>query len=410
LISSVFGANVVLGAERTVLSADYVADGLEDEGLYADLADGLAEGIEPEGATDALGNTFAGDGPDPAAMAESVVSPAWVKGEVERNLESAYAYLHGDTDELVLALATGEVKSGFAEEFEAWVLEAETATLNERMAQLTESQESFQATRTEFQERQFQRIQQRTDEELTQSELEARYDDNRETIRSELVTRLEDSMADSGGPPPIRQAAVEYGTVAIDGLVAESMDYETLVSEEDNAREDLAAAVGDTVSSRLGEEVPDSMDLTADMDPQARQTIDTARTAVGVLDLLAIALPLLALGLAGLLGYVSSRRSNGLWRVGGTVAVVGLLCAVLTWVAASMLPRVLQTESGETPAAAEALLSVATDAFGVVTTQSVLLFVVGLLLVAAGVGVRRGVLPVADDPTAADPGAAAETD
>jgi hypothetical protein len=152
------------------------------------------------------------------------------------------------------------------------------------------------------------------------------------------------------------------------------------------------------------------MDLTAEMDPQARQTIDTARTAVGVLDLLAIALPLLALGLVGLLGSVSSRRSNGLWRVGGTVAVVGLLCAGLTWVAASMLPGVVPGDSGETPAAAEAGLSVATDALGVVTTQSVLLVVVGLLLVAAGVGVRRGVLPVADDTTATDSGAAAETD
>jgi hypothetical protein len=410
LILSVLGANAVVGAERTVLSADYVTDGLEDEDLYADLADGLAEGIEPEGATDALGTTFAGDGPDPAAMAESVVSPAWVQGEVERNLASAYAYLHADADELVLALDTGAVKSGFAEEFEAWVLEAETATLNERMAQLTESQDAFQATRSDFEGRQYQRIQQQTQEELSQSELEARYDDSRETIRAELVGQLEGSLSDSGGPPPIRQAAVEYGTVAIDGLVVESMDYDTLVAEEASAREDLAAAVGDAVSSRLGEEVPDSMDLTADMDPQARQTIDTARTAVGVLDLLAIALPLLALGLAGLLAYASSRRSNALWRVGGAVAVVGLLCAVLTWIAASTLPGVLQTESGETPAAADAALSVATDALGVVTTQSALLFVVGLMLVAAGVGVRRSVLPVADDHTGADSAADAETD
>jgi hypothetical protein len=400
LVLSVLGANVVVGAERTVLNADYVAESLEDQGVYAELADGMADGIEPEGATDALGNTFDGEGPDPAAMAESVVSPAWLQGEVERNLDAGYGYLHGDTDDLTLTLDTGAVKQGFVEAFETWILEADTATLDERMARLTESQDSFEQTRSDFENQQFERIQQQTDPDLSRGELEARYDENREAIRGDLVTQLEDSLSQSGGPPPIRQAAVEYGTVAIDGLVAESMDYETLVAEEERARADLATAVGSAVRSRLGEEVPDSMDLTADMDPQARETVETARTAVTLLDLLAIALPVLALGLAGLLGYVSRRRSNALWRVGGTIAAVGLLCAVVAWVAASMLPGLLNAGSGETPAAAEAALSMAADALGTFATQSLLVFVVGLLLVAAGIGVRREMLPLTDDPAA----------
>ncbi len=400
LVLSVLGANVVVGAERTVLNADFVADGLEDEDIYVELADGMAEGVQPQGATEAIGNTFDGEGPDPAAMAESVVTPAWVQGEVERNLDSAYAYLHGDTDELRLVLDTGAVKGGFAAEFETWILEADTATLDERMAQLTESQESFEQTRTNFENRQYQRIQQRTQEDLSQSELEARYDENRDAIRGELVSQLEESLAESSGPPQIRQAAVEYGTVAIDGLVTESTDYDELVNQEEQAREELATAVSGAVSARLDEEVPDSMDLTSDMDAQTLDTIETARTAVSLLDLLAIVLPVGALALAGLLGYVSRRRSNGLWRVGATVAAVGLLCAVLAWLASSMLPRLLNVESGQTPAPAEAALSMATEALGTLLTQSVLLFVVGLLLVGAGIGVRRELLPVADDPAA----------
>lgn len=398
LVLSLLGANLVVGAERTVLNADYVTDGLADEGVYEELADGMAEDVEPRGATDALGSTFDGDGPDPAAMAESVVTPAWIEDEVERNLEAAYAYLHGDAEELELALDTGAVKAGFGAEFEAWILEADTATISERMARLTESQDSFQQTRTEFRDEQYQLIQQRTEEELSQSELEARYDENREAIRGELIDDLEASL-ESGAPPPIQQATIEYGTVAVDGLVAESIEYDSLVAEEEQAREALATAVGDAVRTRLDEEVPDRMDLTAEMDDQAFETAETAQSAVSLLDLLAIALPVVAIGLAGLVANVSQRRSNALWRVGAAVAVVGLLSAVGTWVAASLLPELLSFE-GETPAPAEAGLSLATDALGIITMQSVLVLVVGLLLVAAGLGVRRELLPVTDDPTA----------
>jgi hypothetical protein len=409
LLFGVIGATVAVGAERTVLNAEFVSDGLEDEGLYEEMAPQMAEGIAPEGAGTAIGNAFPGEGPDPRAMAERVVTPAWLQGEAERNLRSFYAYIHGDADELSLGLDTGAVKSGFAEEFETWILETDAADLNARMGQLTRSQDSFRETRTDFREDQYDRIQAETEAELSRSELEARFDDQRDSIRSGLVSELEDSTGESGAPPPIQAASVDYGTVAVAGLVDESMDYETLVDEEETAREDLATAVGEAVRTRLDEGVPDRMDLTADVDQGARDAIETARTGVTLLGLLAIGLPLVALGAAGAIGYVSRRRSNGLWRVGGVVAVAGLLVAIVAWVTRSMVPDLLET-AGETPAAAEAGLSVATGALVTVAVQSLAVLAAGVLLVGTGIGVRRQLVPIADDPTPTPDGTPAETD
>jgi len=396
LLGTVLGANALVGAERTVLDADYVTDGLEDEGLYDSLADDMAANFQPEAAP--IAGSGEGSGPPLEDMTESVVTPAYVQGEVERNVASLFGYLHGDREELTLAFDLRPVKRGFGVEFEVWVLEADAATFDPRMGDLLESEAAFEDTRASFKETQLDRIQSRTEEDLSRPELETLYEENRGRIRETLVSRLEQDVAESGGPDGFQAALVDYGSVGIDALVADGADYEQFREAEAAAREDLAAAAGEAVQQSLDAEVPDSMDFTADMDEAAVQRFETARTAVTTLDLLALALPLAALLVAGLLGYVSGRRSNVLWRVGGVVAVVGLLSAAGTTLLSSVLPGMLGGESGQIPPQAEAALGLVTDALGTIALQSALLLVLGLLLVVAGVAVRREILPVADEP------------
>lgn len=408
LTISVVGANAATGADRTLLDAGFVVDGLEAEGMFESMADDMAETLQP----DDPGALTAGleDAPDPPVeeMAAAAVTPAYVGGEVERNVRDLYAYLHGRTDELDLSMDLVPVKRAFAGEVEAWVADLEPGEIDDRMGRLAANQSAFAAARQEFKAAQLQRIQERTDEEYSREELERLYDENRDRIRAEAVNRLETRVAESDRPAPLQAALVDYGTVGVDALVSADASYEQFTPAEADAREDVAAAVATVVRNRLDAEVDDELDLTAGLDDSARRTLSTARTGVSLVGLLALVLPVAAIVLAGLLGYVSRRRSNALWRVGGIVAAVGLLTAVATMVLADVLPGFVGLDGGDAPETVTAALGVVSRSLGAIGTQSLAVFVLGLVLVVAGVAIRRELVPVEDEPNAADETATAD--
>lgn len=400
LFLAVAGAHAAIGAERTVLSDEFVTDGLEDGGFYEAQADQFASDLQPEGASTQLGNSFEGPEPPVQEFADSVVTPAYLQPQIEGLVESLYAYLHGDADELNLTIDTTSLKAGFAEEFETWVLDLDPGEIDPRMGELAESESSFQQARADFTDQRLQEIQQRTQQELNRTELEAIYDDERDRIRQEAIDRLESDVADAGGPPELQQAIVEYGTVGIDAIVAADADYDTFLEEETAARESLASDVGTLVREQFDEEMPDQQDFAAGMDQETRDSLADARSIVGLVDTLALLLPLAAIALAALVVYVSGRRSNGLWRVGGVVAVIGLLVGLVATVLSGMLPDILDIDPATADPSAEVVLGLTTDALGTISMQSWLLVVLGLLLVGVGIAVRRELLPIEDRPTA----------
>jgi len=408
LTTTVVGANAAVGADRTLLDAGFVVEGLEAEGTYEPMADNMAATLQP----DDPGALSAGleDAPDPPVeeMASAAVRPAYVGGEVERNVRNLYAYLQGRTDDLDLSMNLAPVKRGFAEEVEAWVADLDPRQIDERMGRLAANQSAFAAARQEFKEAQLQRIQERTDEEYSREELEELYDENRERIREEAANRLETTVAGPDRPAPVQTALVDYGTVGIDALVAADASYEQFTAAEAEARDDVAAAVATVVRERLDQEVDDELNLTAGLDESARETLATARTGTSLVGLLALVLPVAAIVLAGLLGHVSRRRSTALWRVGGIVAAVGLLIAVAMLLLADVLPGLLGLDAGEAPESATAALGVLSRALGAIATQSLAVFVLGLALVGAGVAVRRELVPVADEPTPEEESAPAD--
>lgn len=406
LFLAVAGAHAAIGAERTVLSDEFVTDGLEDEGFYETQAEQLSSDLQPEGAAAQFGESFEGPEPPVDEFAESVVTPAYVQTQIEGLVESLYAYLHGDVDTLNLTIDTTPLKAGFADEFETWILDLDPGQIDPRMGDLAQSESSFEQTRTEFKERQLQRIQQETEEEYTREELEAIYADSRAQIRRAAIDRLESQIAESGGPPELQQALVAYGTVGIDALVAANADYDTFLEDETAAREDLASAVGTLVREQLDEEIPDQEDFAAGLDQDARNSLEEARGIVSLIDLLALLLPLAAIGLAALIVYVSSRRSNGLWRVGGVVAVIGLVVGLLATVLTGMLPDILDIDPATAEQGPQLVLGLLTDTLGTIGLQSWLLLLLGLVLVGVGVAIRRDLLPIEDEPT--EPSAAGE--
>lgn len=408
LTMTVVGGNAAVGADRTLLDAGFVVDGLEATGTYESMAADMAEPLKP----DDTAGLSAGlpDAPDPPVeeMAAAAVTPAYVGDAVERNVRTLYAYLHGRTDELALSVDLIPVKRAFAAEVEAWVADLDPGEIDDRMGRLAANRSAFAGARQEFKAAQLQRLQERTEEEYSREELERLYDENRQEIRRRAVDRLERSVAEASRPAPVKTALVAYGTVGIDALVAADPAYEEFTAAEARARADVAAAVATLVRDRLDQRVQDELDLLAGVDDSARETLATARTGTWLVGLLALLLPVAAVLLAGLVGYVSRRRSNALWRVGGILAAVGLLTAVATTILADLLPGLVGLGGGDAPETASAALEVVSRALTTIATQSLAVFVLGLAMVGAGVAIRRGLVPVADEPTAGDESADAE--
>lgn len=408
LISSALGATVVVGAERTVLDAETVKDSMESEDAYEAFATDVVGNFQADAASAGDSVDLGGsDAPAVEDVARSVVTPAYVQSELDASIDSLYAYLHGERDDIALRVDLRPVHDGFAMEYEEWVreasvdeLEPETAgqELGFSMAALAESESSFRETRTAFEEDQLDRIQERTPRERSREELEALYDDYRADIRDELHTRLEDAVAEQDTPEPLREPVVAYGSVGVDALVAEETSYDAFMADEDAAREDLAVAVGDTVGQMMADELPQAMDLTGEMDQQARDDLSQARTAVSITSALVYALPIVALVAAGLLLYVARRRSNGLWRIGGGLAAAGLLGFLTATLLSEALSRMLPVGGTDLPAVGAAMLAVVDTTISAISTQSLVVLGLGVVLVVIGVAVRRDLLPIEDEP------------
>lgn len=418
LVSAALGANLVVGVERTALDADTVTESFAEEGVYDDLRTQVVSSMQPDVGTGSGpsvaggggGGTVAGIGaPSIDSVAASVVTREYVRTEVNATVDALYAYLHGERDDLALAIDLRPVVDGFATEYEQWVYNASVAELepdwnveglNFSMARMASGESEFRAARQSFEEDQLQRIQEETPRERSREELEAIYDDNRQNIRDESVSRLDSAVAERGVPESLREPVVGYATVGIDALVAEDTSYREFMDEQEQARGPLADAVGAYVRDGVGAEVPETMDLTETMGSDVRGVFEGARTIVWLADLFQYLLPLVAVLVAGLMAYTARRRSRALWRVGGAVAISGLLGFVGATVASTLLSGNLGLDAGETPGIARAFLGVVQTTIGTIGAQSLALLALGLALVAAGIAVRRELLPFPDDPAA----------
>ena len=424
LFVTLVSANLIVGADRTVLDAEFVTETLESEGVYAvavaemetqlearaQAEATLEEGGEREGepAPGATGE-FPGNserGADVDRLLDRVVTPAYLQSQVETNVVGMYDYLHGREDELVLEVDLVPLKERLAPELAA-TFTADLSTVDPTLAAMAESEEAFRAERAAFTARQLERIQAETDEELSEAELRARYDERRPEIRAELLAEFEAAQENEETPEELDAAILGLAAVRVDGLVAPDATYESFQMDLDTARNDLDAAVETMLAAEIDESVPDTVDPAENMDPEATSTLASLRTGVQLIDTLTYVLPLLAFGLTAVIHWGTTRRSSTLLVVGGVTTVAGL-----GWIVGLTLAQQALTSEFEAfvaagtvnPALVDALQGVTERLFGVFTTQSWLLVGLGSVFVGGGFGLRQGMLPVADLPPEADAG------
>ncbi|MEF8780819.1 MAG: hypothetical protein V5A46_09105 [Haloferacaceae archaeon] len=408
LLVSLVAANAVVGVERTALDGEFVEESLEEEGAY----EVALEEMESELATDAAGEPEGGDAAavesSPDELLAASVTEEYLQEQTERNIDRLYAYLHGEREDLYVAVDVEPLKGEVASEIASDVVESmDVSEFDPRFAGMTESQSQFQAAREEFEAEQKQRIQEETDRELSDRELEAAYDQARGEIRAEAITRIEEEVAAGEYPGPVADAAVELGTVYVDGLVQPDATYEEFLGDVEDAEANLIAAAETAAERQLDEEIPDTVELTDELTAEDREQLETVREGVSLLDNLAIALPILAVVLALLVGRATATRSGGLFVVGSTSALAGGVgVGGLTLLQGTVEVEFdsIAAQEGLSPGLADLLLGLFDRVVGVFIGQSWVLLGLGLVLVVAGFGTRAGWLPIADRPGKDDGG------
>ncbi len=180
-------------------------------------------------------------------------------------------------------------------------------------------------------------------------------------------------------PPGMAEPIGDIVDVSVEAL-ATDMPYATYRAEVDAAKAALADAATDELAAQLEAEGEDEVVLLDSTEPGAAEGLAQARGAVGVLDRLAIALPLMALGLLGGLWWLTRSPVVTAGGAGVGLLVGGVPGVVGARFAAERLGRTVQ-ELGVPPALSELTLGVVDQLLGVLLVQSATLAVAGALLV-----------------------------
>ena len=197
--------------------------------------------------------------------------------------------------------------------------------------------------------------------------------------RDDLAAQL--NASGDGLPPGIGPPVADLAATGVAGL-ATDMPYETFVAETDDAKARLAANVSALVGDEMATAGTDQFVLVDSREPSSGEGFALARQAVGVVDLLSVLLPLLALGLVGGLWWLTRSAAT----VAGGAGVALLLGGLPGYVAARMAGEWLDAALGGVGmpgVLSRLLLAVADRVLRVVATQSLALVVSGLVLVAA---------------------------
>jgi len=369
LLVTTLGANLVIGVDRTVMDSGFMTDAMAEEEAYTAMA---AE----------LNSTGNGTG------MTSVVDPRFLRNQTEATIPVFYDYLHDERDHLVVPVMTGEIQDRIATMMTQQVRSSGLADVDPQLARMAQGQQQYNDERQQFRQDEYQRLQQETDEQLSEEELAMMYDERRSEIRSRIIT---DEGSMEGLPDTI---ASELRVVKAHGLTNESMTYEQF-DQQLNTR--IGQSMPENTTASM--DIPDRINLSARMDTDQRRQVETAQRAVQGIESASIGLPVAVLVLAGLVWLAAATGAGALLVLGVVVGLAGLI-STAAMAAARTMAMELAREAviSEMPAAmgtaVSGLLRQIIDTF---LTQSLLVLLIGIGLMAGGIYLRRSGPSQADD-------------
>ena len=390
----------------------------------------------------------------------------YLANQTDRNVDALYGYLHGETDTLNLTVDAEPLKRSLSSAVEQQVRNATVAELLDQtdveldgpvdestVQALTENESSYETTKEDFRQqireealdRAVEQAWQETsnDEKLalvipdydprdySEAEKERMVADNETEIRTALRERIEDERADeidqqvettlteinaSVAPAGEDDEGLEAATSDMRATFAEAlttdMAYGEFRSDLDAAKAEAATAAGDRIEAQLDEQLDDTIVLTEDMDPQTRESLETAQTTVTWLDRLVFVVPLVALALVGLLYYATRSLQTVAGSLGFSLVLAGLPIYLSLGPLNAFVERTVTQNlaaGGAVPGpVVDLLLGLVGQLFGRVGAVSLAFAVVGVLVLAGWLALRYDVVDLGEERTAADAAAAAD--
>lgn len=381
-------ANVVVALDRTALDAEYAKETAADVELHETFAEEIRADVA--GGDDANADDSPIDRSEGELLADAITDE-YVRTQLEANIDNVYDYLHGRSDELRIEFDTEPLEERLLAEAEDELEEIDLAALEmpygEEIEAMAASQATFDEHREAFRTEQKERIQAETERELDDDELETRLEESMDERREEMLTELDAELEGrfDGPDAALEEPVRDLQTARIDALTG-ALTYDEYVAAVEAATDDLREAFLASMESELEEELPESVDLTEEMDDEQLEMLETARTAVSVTGPLALGLSVLVLFAVGGVVWLTPREIAAI-SVGVVAAIVGLIGVVGAAVATSQLRASLD---GEAATGMDAFfLEFVIGIFGAVSRQSVVLLVVGVGLLAVGIAISR---------------------
>ncbi len=372
LLTGVLFSNLLVGVDRTALDADFVKETLDEERLYDTVIRQVGDQLRNQ------------TGEEIPFDIEDILTREYIRAQTEANIDSIYAYLHSRNDSLIIGIDISPLKDRLAQEIDREIRDQRLADLDPQLARMIANESAYRAERASFRQEQLDRIQQATDQELSQAELEAAYDQRKDTIRETLLNRTAEEVSDSTA---IQEATREILRLKVDGLLNESLTYDAFMTEFNASLDRLATAQAERMTARMKDNVPQNVNVTAELDQKERERLEMAQKAVSVLGLLALIVPLLTVGIAGLMWVLAGSRAGALLAIGHTTALGGLIGAgLVTAMKHLVVPDIQQMMASQAPGGATDIgIGVLEQFLGVFMTQSVAILVLGLIILAAGI-------------------------
>lgn len=378
-------ANLAVAADRTVLNDDFVTDTAAEADLYAVIADELREEALASGPDEDALDDLPIEGVDFETLVNEAITEQWVRSQFEPAIENVFAFLQRDSESLTITIETESLEDNAAETLREEATLDLTALPDDRAAQLdrmTESPEQFADERDEFRSERKAEIQAATDEDLSESELDAALNeqlaDNREVIQSQFTEALPPALADA-------EPAVEALADAWVDAMREELEYAAFADTVETASDEVL----DQFVAEFFEETapfPESIEFTdEDIPAEQRSDIETARDAISAFSLAPFALGGIVLLLAGGM-FVLASPGGAMIGIGSLTTLVGGGTAGVTFFVRQELPALVASIPGDVRGPVLTIIDAILD---LIFVQSAALAGIGIGAVVIGIVVGR---------------------
>jgi hypothetical protein len=472
LFGVVGAANIVTTAERTALNGDYVTERMESGGSYDAIQNATVTAVVDRIETANLGEgqrlLQAGNGTDNRSLVEDAVTEEYIREQTSGNIQSLYAYLHGEQSSLGMEIDLVPLKDNLADSFASQIEQKDTSTLVEEfgpsddatpvpvngslVTQMRSGQQGYEEARLDFRvdiafevtnndekliligedprqydsEQEKERVindrEQEVRDELRQeidaqsSELSQRVREEVQQRRADAKDRICESTVDEIQPDAgqqvcsdryedssetthldnVTRAAVELQYVVVDGLTRDDAQYDYNDFDTDLTRSEdhLANETADLAESRIQNEVPDSLSAQEQFGEDATTQLENAQGAVGLIDTVYLVLPIVALLLIALAYGISRSLETTATFTGVVLVLTGGLHLIVATVLGGIVTARVETaiEDAELGEFADVAISLIEGVLGTHATQSAILLVVGIILIALAYASKGGYL------------------